>query len=574
MRWSRAFIFTLKESPKDGITPSHIYLVRGGYIKQMGAGLYYFTPLGKRVLDKIMAIIREEMNRAGAEEVLLPFVTPYSLWEETGRGQKYGAELLRFQDRKEGVYVLSPTNEEAVVDLVRGVVKSYRQLPINLYQINLKFRDEIRPRFGLLRGREFIMKDAYSFHSSEEDLEREFQLMEKTYRRIFTRLGLEFRVVQADSGAIGGTGSREFMVLAETGEDQLAICSQCDYAANLEVATRRPRHLENPEKSSEIEEIYTPGITTIEQVAEAVGVDPYFIVKGVVKKAIYGNGEEELVVFFLRGIDQLEETKGINLLDALELVDATEEEIKKAGLIPGFIGPFGLPSHITYFIDEDLRGAKDLVAGANKPNYHIKGASLLDANLLGYLNHYRDLAQVKEGDFCPKCGQPLKITKGIEVGHIFKLGTVYSKKMGATFLDQQGRARPFIMGCYGIGVSRLIGAAVEQHHDEKGIKWGLPIAPYQIDIIISDIRRQKQVEIGEQIYTTLQQKGVEVILDDRKERFGVKITDFELIGFPIGVIVGRGVERGVVEIRHRQTGHREEVAIERAVERLIEIINE
>jgi prolyl-tRNA synthetase len=471
MRWSRFFLYTLREIPKDAVTPSHIYLVRGGYIKQVAAGIYDFTPIGKMVLDNIRAIIKEEMDRAGAQEVMLSFVTPYELWEETGRAKKYGDELLRIEDRKGQKFVLSPTNEESVVDLVRNYVKSYKQLPVNLYQINLKFRDEARPRFGLLRGREFIMKDAYSFHASREDLDREFNLMQETYEKIFSKMGLDFRVVEADSGAIGGTGSREFMVLANTGEDDIVVCSECNYAANIEVAKRKHVKKENPVKTEIIEEIYTPNIKTIDEVSEFTGVNKEFIVKAVVKKAVFDNGDEEIVVFFLRGSDELEETKAKNAVGAIDLVDASEEEIEKAGLIPGFIGPFGIPSNIKYVIDDDLRMAEELVCGANKKDYHIKGAGLLDANLLGNLTIYRDIAKVKEGDLCPKCGAPLKITKGIEVGHIFKLGTVYSEPMNATFLDENGKAKPFIMGCYGIGVSRLIAAAIEQNHDDKGIVW-------------------------------------------------------------------------------------------------------
>jgi prolyl-tRNA synthetase len=396
--------------------------------------------------------------------------------------------------------------------------------------------------------------------------------MEETYRRIFSKMGLTFRVVQADSGAIGGTGSREFMVLAETGEDKLAVCPSCDYAANIEVARRGRIDRENPVKTEEVEEVYTPGITSIEEVAKATGVDPHFIIKAVIKKALYESGRSEIVVFFLRGDDQLEETKALNAIGALELVEATPEEAEEVGLVPGFVGPFGLPSHIPYVIDESLKGATELVAGANKKDYHIKGAGLLDANLLGHLNRYRDLAQVREGDPCPHCGAPLKITKGIEVGHIFKLGTVYSEKMNATFLDRDGKARPFIMGCYGIGVSRLIAAAVEQHHDQAGIKWPIQLAPYQVDIIISDIRKEEQREVAERLYTELLRRGVEAILDDRKERFGVKINDFELIGFPIGVIVGRGVKEGKVEIRERRSGEKWEVPIEEGVSKIEELI--
>ncbi|WP_457562234.1 proline--tRNA ligase [Caminibacter pacificus] len=573
MRWSRFFAYTLKEAPKDAVVASHKYLVRGGYIKQVAAGIYDFAPLGKMVLDNIRNIIKEEMDKAGAQEVMLSFVTPYELWEETGRAKKYGDELLRIEDRKGQKFVLSPTNEESVVDLVRGTIKSYKQLPVNLYQINLKFRDEARPRFGLLRGREFIMKDAYSFHATREDLDREFNLMQETYEKIFERMGLDFRVVEADSGAIGGSGSREFMVLADTGEDDIVVCSECNYAANIEVATRKHEKKENPVKTEVIEEVYTPDKKSIEEVCEFLGIDPYFSIKAVAKKAIYDDGKEEVVVFFVRGTDSLEETKAKNAIGALELVDASEEELEKAGLVPGFIGPFGLPFDVKYVIDDDLRMAEELVCGANKKDYHIKGAGLLDANLLGNLTIYRDIAAVKEGDKCPKCGAPLRITKGIEVGHIFKLGTVYSEPMNATFLDENGKAKPFIMGCYGIGVSRLIAAAIEQNHDDKGIIWPKEIAPFVVDIIVGDVKKTEQLEFAEKLYEDLQKAGVKVMLDDRAERFGPKIADFELVGFPVGVIVGKKLKDGKVEVRDRKTGEKFEVEAGEAFEKVMELIN-
>ena len=573
MRWSRFFLYTLKETPKDAVTPSHIFLVRGGYIKQVAAGIYDFTPIGKIALDNIRAIIKREMDEAGAQETMLSFVTPYELWEETGRGPKYGGELLRIEDRKGQKFVLSPTNEESVVDLVRSYIKSYKQLPVNLYQINLKFRDEARPRFGLLRGREFIMKDAYSFHSSREDLDREFNLMQETYEKIFSKMGLDFRVVEADSGAIGGSGSREFMVLADTGEDDIVVCSECDYAANIEVAKRKSVKRENPVKTEVIEEVHTPDKKTIEEVCEFMGVEPYFSVKAVVKKAVFDDNREEIVVFFVRGTDSLEETKAKNAVGAIDLVDATEEEIEKAGLVPGFIGPFGLPSGIKYVIDDDLRMAEELVCGANKKDYHIKGAGLLDANLLGNLTIYRDIAEVKEGDLCPQCGKPLKITKGIEVGHIFKLGTVYSEPMNATFLDENGKTKPFIMGCYGIGVSRLISAAIEQNHDEKGIIWPKEIAPFLVDIIVGDVKKEEQLTFAEELYEELKKADAKPILDDRAERFGPKIADFELVGFPVCVIVGKKLKDGKVEVRNRKTGEKFEVEKERAFEKVMEILN-
>ena len=573
MRWSRFFLYTKKEAPKDAVVASHKYLVRGGYIKQVAAGIYDFAPIGKIVLDNIKNIIKTEMDKAGAQEVMLSFVTPYELWEETGRAKKYGSELLRIEDRKKQKFVLSPTNEESVVDLVRSFIKSYKQLPVNLYQINLKFRDEARPRFGLLRGREFIMKDAYSFHSSKEDLDREFNLMQETYEKIFSKMGLDFRVVEADSGAIGGSGSREFMVLADTGEDDIVVCSECNYAANIEVAKRKNIKKENPLKTEVIEEVYTPDKKTIEEVCEFLGVEPYFSIKAVVKKAIFDNNSEEIVVFFVRGTDTLEETKAKNAVGAVDLVDASEEEIENAGLVPGFIGPFGLPSNIKYIIDDDLRMAEELVCGANKKDYHIKGAGLLDANLLGNLTVYRDIAAVKEGDLCPNCGKELKITKGIEVGHIFKLGTVYSEPMNATFLDENGKAKPFIMGCYGIGVSRLIAAAIEQNHDDKGIIWPKEIAPFLVDIIIGDVKKDEQLEYGENLYEELKKAGANPILDDRAERFGPKIADFELVGFPVCVIVGKKLKDGKVEVRNRKTGEKFEVKKDFALEKVLEVLN-
>ncbi len=572
MRWSRFFLYTKKEAPKDAVVASHKYLVKGGFIKQVAAGIYDFTPIGKIVLDNIKNIIKKEMDKAGAQEVMLSFVTPYELWEETGRAKKYGSELLRIEDRKKQKFVLSPTNEESVVDLVRSYIKSYKQLPVNLYQINLKFRDEARPRFGLLRGREFIMKDAYSFHSSNDDLDREFNLMQETYEEIFSKMGLDFRVVEADSGAIGGSGSREFMVLADTGEDDIVVCSECNYAANIEVAKRKNIKKENSLKTEVIEEVYTPDKKSIEEVSDFIGVEPYFSVKAVVKKAIFNN-KEEIVVFFVRGTDTLEETKAKNAIGAVDLVDASEEEIESAGLVPGFIGPFGLPSNIKYIIDDDLRMAEELVCGANKKDYHIKGAGLLDANLLGNLTVYRDIAAVKEGDLCPKCSKELKITKGIEVGHIFKLGSVYSEPMNATFLDENGKAKSFIMGCYGIGVSRLISAAIEQNHDDKGIIWPKEIAPFLVDIIIGDVKKDEQLDYAENLYEELKNAGANPILDDRAERFGPKIADFELIGFPVCVIVGKKLKDGKVEVRNRKTGEKFEVNKEEAFEKVLEVLN-
>jgi len=571
MKFSRLFTYTTKEDPKDATLPSHKYLVKAGFIKQISAGIYDFLPLGKMVFDNIKAIVKEEMDKAGANEVVAGFVTPCELWQESGRINKMGEEMLRIKDRKNQCYVLSPTNEESFVDMVRNTIKSYKQLPINLYQINTKFRDEARPRFGLLRGREFVMKDAYSFHSDEKDLDREFNLMEETYRKIFTRLGLNFRAVMADSGAIGGSGSKEFMILADSGEDTLAVCEECEYAANLEVASRKNPKKENPVKTEEIEQIKTPNIKTIDEVSEFLGVDKYFIIKAVIKKALFKD-EEKIVVFFVRGNDELEETKAKNAIFADELIEASEEEIKNAGLVAGYVGPFGLDSSVMYIIDDDLRGADELVAGANVEGYHIKGASLKEANILGNVTRYGDIAAVKEGDRCPKCGGKLKLTKGIEAGHIFKLGDVYSKPMNATFLDENGKAKPFIMGCYGIGVSRLIAASIEQNHDEFGMIWPKEIAPFVVDIIVGDIKKEEQMKFAEELYEKLKESKVKVLLDDRAERFGPKIKDFELIGFPYAVVIGKKLKDGIVEIRNRKTLEKIEVKSDEVYQKLMELL--
>ncbi len=560
MRFSKAFIPTTKEAPKDAVLPSHIYLVRGGFVSQVASGIYNFLPLGKRVLDKVRAIVKEELDKAGCQEVQLGFVTPCELWEESGRFGKYGKELLRFKDRKENCFVLGPTHEEMMVDLVRGRVKSYKQLPLNLYQINLKFRDEARPRFGLLRGREFLMKDGYSFHADEEDMRREYALMEETYKKIFMRLGLEFRAVEADVGAIGGSASKEFMVLATSGEDTIAVCSECDYAANVEATTRKsPEPPAEAPEFSNFEPFYTPGLTSIEELSDFFKVHPYYFVKAVAKKAIFDDAEE-IVIFFLRGSDELQEVKAQNAVGANELVDVSEEELEKAGIVPGFIAPYEQECRIV--LDKELQGAKGLICGGNRKDYHLIGADLshFDEAL------FADIAQVREGDLCPKCGAELKLTKGIEVGHIFQLGTRYSAAMNATFLDRDGKAKPFVMGTYGIGVSRLVAAAIEQNHDERGCIWPKAIAPYMVDIIISNIKDEEQARVGEELYAKLQEAGIEVILDDRADRFGPKIKDFELIGFPYAVIVGKALQEGEVEIVERKGLQKHRVAIDEAVE--------
>ena len=541
MKFSKFYAPTTKEAPKDASLPSHQFLIRGGFVEQIGSGLYNYLPLGKIMHDKISRVVKEEMNEAGALEVSFSVVTSGELWKQSGRYNVFGKELLRFKDRKDNDFVISPTNEEAAVALVRGKVTSYKQLPLNLYQINTQFRDEARPRFGLLRGREFTMKDGYSFHSSKEDLKREFDLMEATYSKIFTRLGLNFRAVEADSGAIGGSGSKEFMVLASNGEDDILCCESCRYAANVEAARREPRVSEAEAPEADAAKFLTPNAKTIKDVAEFFKVSEFYCIKAVMKKAIYED-KEEVVVFFVRGDDELQETKAQNACKALELVDASEADVAKAGLVAGFCGPVGLKD-VKFFIDNELRGANNMICGANEKDYHFVGVSVSGFNE----ERFKDLVKVKEGDKCPVCGGNLKLSKGIEVGHIFQLGDKYSAAMNATYLDENGKAKPFLMGCYGIGISRLIAVMIEASHDEKGCIWKKECAPFDVEIIISNLKDEAGVKFAFELYESLKKAGISVIIDDRNERFGVKMNDFELIGFPYALLVGKEFANGKVE---------------------------
>ena len=557
MRFSKLLIPTSKETPNDATLASHIYLIRGGYIQSVGgSGLYNFLPLGKRVLDKVKAVVKEELDNAGCQEVSLSFVTPASLWEESGRYEKYGKELLRFKDRKENAFVLGPTHEEMMVNLVRQSVKSYKQLPLNLYQVNLKFRDEIRPRFGLMRGREFLMKDGYSFHVDEIDMKREFDLMESTYKKIFERLGLAFRVVEADSGAIGGSGSKEFMVLADSGEDTIVVCDGCDYGANIEAAVREDKVCDTPVPQLATEKVHTPDTTTTDALVDFFKVDPYYLVKTVAMRALYDEGRSEIVLFALRGSDELQEVKACNAVDANDLVDVTEEELAEVGLVAGYMSPLQAPEGVHIVVDSTLRGATDMICGANEAGYHTTG------NTIEGDFDYSDIVAVQEGDRCAKCGGSLRYTKGIEVGHIFQLGTRYSEPLGATFLDENGKSQPMVMGTYGIGVSRLLAAIIEQHHDEKGCIWTKESTPFDLYILVSNVKDEAQIEAAEALYEALSAEGIEVLLDDRKDRFGAKIKDFELLGIPCGVVLGKKLAEGKAEIIDRSTLEKEEVSLD------------
>ena len=555
MRFSRLLVPTSKETPNDATLASHIYLIRAGFIQSVGgSGLYNFLPLGKKVLDKVKTVVKEELDKVGCQETSLSFVTPASLWQESGRFEKYGKELLRFKDRKNNDFILGPTHEEMMVNLVRQSVKSYKQLPLNLYQINTKFRDEVRPRFGLMRGREFLMKDGYSFHSSSEDLNKEFALMEETYKKIFTRLGLEFRVVEADSGAIGGSGSKEFMVLADSGEDTIVVCDACDYGANIEAATRTEKACNADAPEAIFSKFHTENTKTIEDVSKFFHVDPYYIVKTVAKKALYDDGETQTVLFALRGCDELQEVKACNGVNANELVDLSEDELKAQGLVAGYMGPTTAPKGVKVVYDNSLQNASSMICGANEEDYHLVGNSFK-----GIKADFYDLVAVQEGDLCSCCQEPLRYTKGIEAGHIFKLGTQYSEPLNATFLDENGKSKPMVMGTYGIGVSRLLAAIIEQNHDDKGCIWTKESAPFSLQIIISNIKNEEQVALGEKLYKTMQELGVDVLLDDRKDRFGAKMKDYELIGVPNAVVIGKKLADGLVEFITRDGMIKEEI---------------
>lgn len=556
MRYSRALIPSLREVPKDAVTPSHILLLRAGYMRMAGAGIYELLPLGLRVLHKIEAIIREEMNAAGAQELLMPALLPAEYFRETGRFDSFGDALFRLRDRRGNDYHLGPTHEEIITDLVRRDVRSYKQLPLNLYQIQMKFRDEPRPRAGLLRGREFLMKDAYSFDVDEDAARKSYEIMRETYRRIFDRIGLEYRIVAADSGAMGGSTSAEFQVLTQTGEDRLVACEKCDYAANVEVAEVRAEAIEPG--SAPLKEVETPDKRSIEEVAEFLGVKPEETIKSLLFVA-----DGETVMAIVRGDHEANEIAIARLAGANEIRLATEDEITEATGAPvGFAGPVGFKGKI--FVDRDAAAVKDAVAGANQLDRHVTGVNF-DRDYQGELGSIRF---AEEGDGCPRCEGTLRSYRGIEGGHIFILGTHYSETMGATFLDPDGKAKPFVMGCYGIGVSRLLATAIEQNHDEDGIRWPVSIAPFSI--VLAPIGKNAEVlAAAEALYEELVAAGLEVLYDDRDERPGVKFKDADLLGIPFRLVVGgRGLEKGVVEFKARDSKETEEIARDGIVEEL------
>ncbi|GGA87358.1 proline--tRNA ligase [Neiella marina] len=562
MRTSQYLLSTLKETPADAEVISHQLMLRAGMIRKVAAGLYNWLPSGLRVLRKVEQVVREEMNRAGAVEVLMPVVQPADLWEESGRWEDYGPELCRLKDRHERPFVLGPTHEEVITALVRNEVASYKQLPLNLYQIQTKFRDEIRPRFGVMRGREFTMKDAYSFHLSQECLEQTYQTMFDAYCRIFERLGLDYRPVIADTGSIGGSASHEFHVLADSGEDDIAFSDGSDYAANVEMA-EAVSTTERPEASEALTEFDTPNAKTIADLAEQFGIKAENSIKTLIVKAAE-DSEYELVALLVRGDHELNEIKAEKLTAvATPLQFASDEEIKAAvGALPGSLGPVKLP--LPVFADRAVAAMADFVAGANVDGKHYKG-----------INWGRDLAEpevadlrnVQAGDPSP-CGQgQLDIKRGIEVGHIFQLGDKYSQAMNAGVLGETGKHQIMTMGCYGIGVSRIVAAAIEQNHDDRGIIWPDALAPFQVVIIPMNMHKSHRVkEVADKLYADLQAAGIDVLFDDRKERPGVMFNDMELVGIPHTIIIGeRGLDKQVVEYKNRRDGEKHEVAIDGAV---------
>ncbi len=546
MRYSNYFIPTYKEVPSEAEIISHQLMLRAGLIRKLTSGIYNYLPAGLKSLKKVENIIREEMNRSGAVEVLMPAVQPAELWQESGRWDFYGTELLRFKDRHNRDACLGPTHEEIITDLVRREIRSYKQMPINFYQIQTKFRDEIRPRFGMMRCREFIMKDAYSFDSDEAGVEKSYEIMHKTYSNIFRRCGLKFRAVEADTGSIGGSFSHEFMVLADTGEDQIVNCTQCDYAANIEKAEVKwdeHKPVDADDAMKPLEEVDTPDIKTVEEVTSFLSISPDQLIKTLI---LYSDGE--MVAALVRGDHELNEIKLKNLLGAEQVELADPQSVTEVTGAPmGFAGPVGLK--VRMVADHAIKGMRNFVTGGNRQDLHLLNVNMerdFQVDLFG------DLRMVIPEDSCPRCGENIRFGRGIEVGHIFKLGTKYSKAMGAVFLDKHGSEKPIVMGCYGIGVGRTMAAAIEQNHDRDGIIFPISIAPFEVVILPLQMHEEKVVEAAEKIYRELSDGGLDVLIDDRDVRAGIKFNDADLLGTPIRVMVGmRNLKEGQAELRMR-----------------------
>ncbi len=574
MKMSKLFVQTLREFPSDAEVISHKMLARAGYIRKLTSGVYNFLPLMWRVLKKVENIIREEMDAAGAQELLMPFVQPKELWEESGRWEAYGKELMRLKDRHDRVMCLGPTHEEVITAIARDGLKSYKQMPVNLYQIQSKFRDEVRPRYGLLRGREFIMKDAYSFDLDEAGLDREYENMARAYKRIFDRCGLDTKMVQSDSGAIGGSVSHEFMVITDTdaGENDVFYCENCDYSANSNhaVSNLPDAVVDGKEYFEQTKILDTPNTHSIEELSEFLKIPSTLILKSIVYII-----DKKPVIALIRADKAVEETKLMNAAGGIDIRIASSAEIAELmanhgfDAVPGFIGPKGM-TDIQIIADETVKDMKNFVVGINETDKHMVGANLEDLCIKDL--QYADIRLVERGDFCPQCGKPLCVTRGIEVGNIFKLGTKYSKPMNAVYTDVDGKTKPYVMGCYGIGVTRTAAAAVEAHYDEHGIKWPIAIAPYHVTIVPVNILDELQMKVANELYEKLQKAGVEVVLDDRDERAGVKFKDADLIGFPYRITVGKTINEGLVEFKTRETGEVDKITPEEAAQKIIDIV--
>lgn len=564
MRQSATLIPTLREVPADAEVKSHQLLVRSGFIRQNASGVYSFLPLGKKVLQKVEEIVRQEMERAGSVELLMPALQQAELWKESGRWYSYGPELMRMNDRHSREFALGATHEEVITSLLRDEVKSYKRLPLNLYQIQTKFRDEKRPRFGLLRGREFVMKDAYSFHASQESLDEVYDKMYEAYSRIFERCGLNFRAVIADSGAMGGKDTHEFMVLSEIGEDTIAYSDTSSYAANIEMAPVVTQYKKSNEAPVELEKVNTPDARTIEEVASFLNVEASSCIKSLLFKV-----DDRFVLVLARGDHEINDIKVKNYFEATVVELATPEEAKEVMAAQiGSLGPIQVSEKIEVVADHAVKVVVNGVCGANEDGVHYQGVN----PERDFTATYEDFRFIQEGDASPDGQGIIKFAKGIEVGHVFKLGTRYSEAMGATYLDENGRSQPMIMGCYGIGVSRTLAAIAEQFNDEKGFVWPQAVAPYHVHVITVNVKNDEQRELGETLYNQLLDRRVEVLLDDRQERVGVKFADSDLIGIPVRVTVGKRASEGIVEVKMRQTGESFEVHVDEVESKIMEML--
>ncbi|TBX15741.1 proline--tRNA ligase [Clostridium perfringens] len=561
MKMSNMLVGTLREVPAEAEIESHKLMLRAGLMRKMAAGIYNYMPLGLKVIENVKNIVREEMNNAGAQEFLASALIPAELWQESGRWDAYGAEMFRLKDRHNRDFCLGPTHEEVFTDIVRNEIKSYKQLPLNLYQIQTKYRDERRPRFGVMRSREFIMKDGYSFDKDQEGLDLAYEKMRKAYVNIFNRCGLDAKAVAADSGAIGGSGSAEFMVKSEVGEDDVVFCTACDYAANIEKAPSTPEHAEK-EELMEVEKVETPAVKSIEDLAKFFECSPKKIAKTLIFQA-----DDKVVAVVLRGDREANEVKIANAIgEVIELEMANEEAVKEAtGAAVGFAGPMGIKVDML-LVDQEVANMYNFIIGANETDMHLKNVNY-GRDFEGIVGDFRN---VTIGEKCPECGKEITISRGTEVGHIFKLGTKYSESMGATFIDEDGKAKPFIMGCYGIGVTRTVASIIEQHNDENGIIWPLEVAPYHVSVIPANVKNEEQATKAEEIYNELRKMGVEALLDDRKERAGVKFKDSELMGIPMRITVGKMIGEGQVEFKLRNGGEVETLSIEEVYNRVRE----